>query len=234
MKIYHISDLHVRSDMKHNYQVESKLYTLSQKLGPVDMVILTGDVTDDGSEVQYANALKLLTPFTSRIIVVPGNHDYAASGLFYNKACVKRFNVFASLLNFPRNEFYDLRILPIDSNLKTTTPFDFAKGKVGWWNRRAIKKFGLKCKADKKVSLVCMHHTPFEERWALELKDAEELLRACEGYVDYVLVGHEHRARVVSFNREGTQPSTIYYSAPSLAHESAQPTEINIEFSSKR
>lgn len=230
MKIHHISDLHIRSDMKHNYQVEMKLYNLAQKLGPVDMVVLTGDITDDGSEVQYANALKLLTPFTNRIIVVPGNHDYAAAGLFYNKVCAKRFKVLASLLNFPRKEFYDLRILPIDSNLKTTTPFDFARGNVGWWNRRAIKKFGLKCKEDKKVSLVCLHHTPFEESWALELKDAEELLRACEGYVDYVLVGHEHKARVVSFNREGTQQGTIYYSAPSLAHESAQPIEIDIKF----
>lgn len=230
MKIFQISDPHIRADMKHNYQVEMKLYGLAQKLGPVDMVVLTGDVTDDGSEVQYANALKLLTPFTNRIIVVPGNHDYGVAGNFYSKKCVKRFNVLAELLNFPRKEFYDLRILPIDSNLKTTTPFDFARGNVGWWNRRAIKKFGLQCKKDKKVSLVCMHHSPFEETWALELEDAEELIRSCEGYVDYVLVGHEHKERVVSFNRPGTQPSTIYYSAPSLAHESAQPTEIEIKF----
>jgi 3',5'-cyclic AMP phosphodiesterase CpdA len=230
MKIFHISDLHIRSDMKHNYQVESKLYTLSQKLGPVDMVVLTGDITDDGSEVQYANALKLLTPFTNRIFVAPGNHDYGTMGLNYKRECVKRFNVLAELLNFPRKEFYDLRVLPIDSNLKTYTPFDFARGKVGWWNRRAIKKFGLQCKKDKKVSLVCLHHTPFEEHWTLELKDAEELLRACEGYVDLVLVGHEHKERIVSFSRQGTQQGTIYYSAPSLAHEGTLPTEIDIQF----
>lgn len=234
MKVFHISDLHIRSDMKHNYQVEMKLYNLAKNLGPVDMVVLTGDVTDDGTSVQYANALRLLTPFTSRIVIVPGNHDYSTAGLNYKRECAKRFKVFAELLNFPRNEFYDLRILPIDSNIKTTTPFDFARGNVGWWNRRAIKKFGIQCKKDKKVSLVCLHHTPFEEHWTLELKDAEKLIRACEGYVDYVLVGHEHRERIVSFNRQGTQKGTVYYSAPSLAHEGAQPTEINIEFSSKR
>jgi 3',5'-cyclic AMP phosphodiesterase CpdA len=230
MKIFHISDLHIRSDMKHNYQVELKLHNLAQQLGPVDFVICTGDITDDGTEIQYANALKLLTPFTNRIIVVQGNHDIGASGLFYNSDCAKRFKVLSELLNYPKKEIYGLRILPINSTLKTYTPFDFARGNVGWWNRRSIKKFGLKCKQDKKVSLVCLHHTPFEESWTLELKDAEELLRACEGYVDLVLVGHEHKERIVSFNREGTQPSTVYYSAPSLAHEGTLPTEIEIKF----
>jgi 3',5'-cyclic AMP phosphodiesterase CpdA len=198
------------------------------------MIVCTGDITDDGTEVQYANALKLLTPFSGRIILVPGNHDYGVAGNFYNKACVKRFKCLQELVSFPQDEFYDLRILRIDSNLRTTNPFDFARGEVGFWNRRKIKQFGLQCKRDKKVSLVALHHTPFEEHWALELKDKKEFIRACEGYVDHVLVGHEHKERVVTFSRPGTQLGTIYYSAPALFETSAQPTKISIDLSSKR
>lgn len=233
MRIFHISDLHIRSDNKHNFQVESKLVKLEKELTSLDLVVCTGDITDDGTETQYANALKILTPFTGRIILTPGNHDYGAAGLIYKKECVKRFKVFKSLLEHPKRDFYALRILDLDSNLRTSTPLDFARGEVGWWDRRKIKKFGLDCKANKLISLVCLHHTPFEEHWALQLKDQHEFLRACEGYVDYVLVGHEHKQRLINFSKEGTQAWTTYYSAPSLAHEKAQPVVINIDFLNK-
>ena len=231
MKIFHISDLHIRSDMKHNFNVESKLYSLQNKLDVGNFVICTGDITDDGSSIQYTNALKLLTPFRNRIFLVPGNHDYGPAGNFYDRKCATRFMELKEAIGYPSLEFYGLRILEIDSNLRTKNPFDLARGDVGWWDRRKIRNFGLRCKKDKKTSLVCLHHTPFEEHWALEMKDPESFLRACEGYVDYVLVGHEHKKRIISFNRSGTQQGTVYYSAPSLADKDAeaQPLEINIQ-----
>lgn len=228
MNIFHISDLHIRSDNKHNFQVESKLHELGRHIGPADLIVITGDITDDGSEVQYAQALKILTPFTGRLIIVPGNHDYGPLGNFYEKACEKRFKTFKNLLEYPKREFNSLRILCVDSCLRTASPLDFARGKVGALARRAIKKFGIECKKKGFSSLVALHHTPFEEHWALGMIDKEEFLRVCEGYVDFVLVGHEHKKRVVSFNKDGQRVTTTYYSAPSLANESAQPICIEI------
>lgn len=43
---------------------------------PTHYVILTGDIVDDGHEEQYKRAAEALAPFTGRIFISPGNHDY--------------------------------------------------------------------------------------------------------------------------------------------------------------
>lgn len=45
------------------------------KIGPVDAVIVTGDISDDGSAESYALFRDLLRPLDLPYFVIPGNHD---------------------------------------------------------------------------------------------------------------------------------------------------------------
>jgi 3',5'-cyclic AMP phosphodiesterase CpdA len=40
-----------------------------------DVILATGDLTDDGTASQYATLLDVLTPIADRLLPIPGNHD---------------------------------------------------------------------------------------------------------------------------------------------------------------
>src|SRR3546814_8256362 len=44
-------------------------------IGPIDAVLVTGDVSDDGSDESYAFTRAVLESMGRRILIVPGNHD---------------------------------------------------------------------------------------------------------------------------------------------------------------
>ena len=53
------------------------------------LILLTGDIVDDGKTNQYKNAVKILTPLVEAgfpILPTPGNHDYGRWGMNYNEA----------------------------------------------------------------------------------------------------------------------------------------------------
>src|SRR3546814_18444239 len=44
-------------------------------IGPIDAVLVTGDVSDDGSDERYAFTRAQLERLGRRILIVPGHHD---------------------------------------------------------------------------------------------------------------------------------------------------------------
>lgn len=46
---------------------------------PPDLVLLTGDVVDEGSAAEYAAAREILGALRARLLVIPGNHDDRAA-----------------------------------------------------------------------------------------------------------------------------------------------------------
>ncbi|NOJ81179.1 metallophosphoesterase family protein [Myxococcus xanthus] len=86
IKILHISDLHRTSDEKvSNPEVLNDLLTAIRTFndGPFDLIVLSGDVTQEATEDEFKEAeqflddlaIKLMKGVRERIIVVPGNHD---------------------------------------------------------------------------------------------------------------------------------------------------------------
>ncbi|HIP85167.1 MAG TPA: metallophosphoesterase, partial [Pyrodictium sp.] len=72
--IAHISDLHVESE-NYSKELEERLIGYIGELRP-DIVVVTGDLTDDGYVHEYRAAVRLLSRFKARkILAVPGNHD---------------------------------------------------------------------------------------------------------------------------------------------------------------
>jgi len=69
----HISDLHIGRDP----QTSEAAAAIARDLvgAGVDDVLLTGDVTDRGRSGELATFERAFAPLSSRLVVVPGNHD---------------------------------------------------------------------------------------------------------------------------------------------------------------
>lgn len=234
MRILHVSDLHLRGDMKHNRVVEEKLRQVQEMMGDGDVLVVTGDIVDDGKEDQYAHALRLLSPFKGRIVVVPGNHSFGWLGNFYSKECHRRFTKLRHELDAERPYLFRVdgiavgEVIVLDTCLRSGGTVDFAQGKVG---KVALWRLKRKLAAMRKVraiSVVAMHHNPFYTDWFLRLNDAREFFNVVLGHADIVLMGHEHKFRHSWYpmNLPEEQAQTRFWAAGSLQYESTEVLQI--------
>ena len=84
-KLIHLSDLHLVSPGKLTSKVldtnaileETINEILSKKdyFGQIDGLVVTGDISDDGSMESYLSAYEKLSKLNVPILVIPGNHD---------------------------------------------------------------------------------------------------------------------------------------------------------------
>ncbi|MCR9271939.1 MULTISPECIES: phosphodiesterase [Mameliella] len=49
--------------------------TALPRIGPIDLVVVTGDVVDNGTAAQYARFIEIMAPLGLPLRAVPGNHD---------------------------------------------------------------------------------------------------------------------------------------------------------------
>ena len=236
MRMIHISDLHLRGDMKHNRVVEEKLRKIQEMMGDGDVLVVTGDIVDDGKEDQYAHALRLLSPFKGRIVVVPGNHDHGRLGNFYSSACVKRFAKLRVALKAETNWMFRVdgfcvgQIIGLDTCMRTGSIVDFAQGRVGIWQRTRLKWKLDAMRKYRAVSVVAMHHNPYYTDWFCRLLDAKEFFGVVLGRADIVLMGHEHHERKTWYPSGIPEElaQTRLYAAGALCHEKTEPLVIPV------
>ena len=181
MKIVQISDLHVGSQF-----LQEKFDTLVDEVNEIDpeVIVITGDLTNEGLMKEYEKCKTLLTKFkTKKIIAISGNHDYRNTGYLL----FKRYFPFQTI-----NELSEDVVLV---TVGTARP-DRNEGEVGYrqnlWLERTKKKY------KDKVKIVAMHHhliaIPDTGSDQLTVVDAGDVLRTIlETDVDVVLCGHKHR-----------------------------------------
>ena len=82
MLIAQISDCHIRDQGGSFARLVDTTETLRRVvdhlvgLDPApDVILATGDLTDDGTASQYATLLDVLAPIADRLLPIPGNHD---------------------------------------------------------------------------------------------------------------------------------------------------------------
>lgn len=77
-----LSDLHICDEWEGvdpSTRVERVVATIRSLPDPVDCVVVTGDLTDDGNEESYRRVRRLLEPLQAPVHVLPGNHDDRAN-----------------------------------------------------------------------------------------------------------------------------------------------------------
>src|SRR5438093_12555809 len=79
MKIVQLSDIHIGSYFKQDV-FDIVVDEVNNKLKP-DVIIITGDLTDEGLLLQFERAHAEIRRFNcTNIIALPGNHDYRHTG----------------------------------------------------------------------------------------------------------------------------------------------------------
>ena len=189
MIIVQLSDLHVGSQFLP--EVFEMVVKEVNELNP-DVIVITGDLTNEGLMKEYEKCKSLLTQFnTKKIISISGNHDYRNTGYLL----FKKFFPFQAV-----NELDDDVVLV---TVGTARP-DRNEGEVGYrqnlWLERTIKKY------KDKVKIVAMHHhlIPIPDTGSdqLTVVDAGDILRTIlDTKVDVVLCGHKHRPWAWNFGK---------------------------------
>jgi 3',5'-cyclic AMP phosphodiesterase CpdA len=150
-----------------------------------DVVIISGDLTDDGLIFQFQQARSLIQKIKCpNLITLPGNHDYRHTGYLL----FKKFFPFSNQIH----EYENLVIL----TLGTARP-DRDEGEVG--HRQNVWMENILNQHTEKTKIVVMHYhliaipdTGYAN--VVGILDAGDTLRAClESKVDLVLCGHKHR-----------------------------------------
>lgn len=189
MLIVQISDLHVGSQF-----LESKFHQMAAEVNSMrpDVVVVTGDLTNEGIVGEYERCSKLLSTIeTKKLIAVSGNHDYRNTGyLLFRKY-------------FPSDNINELDDDVVLATMGTARP-DRNEGEVGYrqnlWLENTLKKFRSK------IILVAMHHhlidVPDTGSDHQTVRDAGDVLRTIlNSGVSLVLCGHNHRPWMWDFGR---------------------------------
>ena len=189
MLIVQISDLHVGSQF-----IEARFRQMAAEVNQMrpDVVIVTGDLTNEGILGEYEKCSKLLSTIrTKKMIAVSGNHDYRNTGyLLFRKY-------------FPSSSINELDDGVVLATIGTARP-DRNEGEVGYrqnlWLENSLKKYRSK------IILVAMHHhlidVPDTGSDHQTVRDAGDVLRTIlDSEVRLVLCGHNHRPWMWDFGK---------------------------------
>lgn len=87
MLIGHLSDFHLSAERPASTLVRDDIAGALRRVirdvagfvPAIDVVVLTGDLTDGGTEEDYLLLRELLAPLTAKVLAIPGNHDLRAN-----------------------------------------------------------------------------------------------------------------------------------------------------------
>ena len=184
MLIAQFSDVHVGGGRYHERLLRTAIEEVNR--AAPDLVVIAGDLTDDGYPDQFPLAAKELAALACpQVVRVPGNHDARNVGyLRYEEV----FGARDSRLRL-QAAGQDVSLVAVDSSKP-----DLDEGEIGREHYSWIEE-GFGGDADLRV-FVCHHHlvpvpgTGREQNQVRDAGDVLSLLRQCS--VDLVLSGHRH------------------------------------------
>lgn len=213
--IAQLSDPHIRAPGRLTYRkVDAAAYLrkavamLVAMPTPIDAVIVTGDLTDFGTDEEYAHFLALTTPLAMPLYPIPGNHD--------DRAGLRR--AFADRLALPTDgsvsyaaDVGDLRLMMLDSSVPGQKHGELGAATLAWLDRELAAQ-------PQRPTIVALHHPPFEtgirHMDVQNCSDADALGEVLGRHPQVLatVCGHVHRNVVTTF---AGRPCTI---CPCPAH----------------
>jgi 3',5'-cyclic-AMP phosphodiesterase len=182
--IAQLSDLHVGA---FNFREEVLLESINKINGlKPDLVIVTGDITNNGYYLEYLKAAEYLELVKSPMMVVPGNHDARHVGNETFEEVLKQRRGTLS------NETEDLMVIGLDSSEP-----DLDYGKIGRSQQLWMEKKLEKAYSNNQYKVIALHHhiipVPKTGRERNVLADAGDVLFSLiKGKADLVISGHKH------------------------------------------
>lgn len=216
MLIAQISDMHVLGEgwvafgsIDTNGALSRAVAAINAMVPRPDAVLVTGDMTNDGTEDQYPALRDRLDALTVPYFPILGNHDgrEAARATFADLPFVPKEGDFCY-----RVDLGGISIVALDSHVPGAAGGEIGKSQLAWLDAELTDIGDL-------PSIVMLHHPPFETGIAFMdgsvLDDSAALAEVIARYptVERVLCGHLHRPIQKRF------AGTIAMTAPGTAHQ---------------
>jgi len=192
-------NIDVLSDLHDRFGVKDRLDFMAND--PADHLLITGDLTENGDLKEYQRMGDWLAPWGGCLTVVPGNHDAGLAGNLYQQIRLDRFDreFGTNFLGWNDPSVTELGklsaskavIIGLDSNRETWWPGDFARGRIGWYQRWCLLQLLIKYRGW--VRIVALHHHPFYRHPFMCLTDSEKLMKILAGRCEVLCFGHKHR-----------------------------------------
>jgi Icc protein len=146
-----LSDLHVCEEWEGVDpvpRVERVVEAVRSLPDAVDGIVVTGDLSDDGSAESYRRVRRLLEPFEAPVHVLPGNHD--------DRARLREAFGLPGVGEEPINysvEIGELRLVVLDSIVPGQDPGAYAQEQLRWLDEE-LGRGGAR------PTLLALHHPP--------------------------------------------------------------------------
>ena len=217
-KIIQISDPHIVAEGKLAYgqvdtssalkQCIAQINKILPEIGPVDMIVVTGDLTDFGTSDEYNLFREIIEELNIPYRAIPGNHD--------NKSVMQK--CFEDTDWMPKIgpinweiDFQDLKVIALDTSIIGRAHGNLETASLNFL-RSALNS------AKEKPVIVATHHPPvmtgIEKMDIQNLRDSDELKEILSTYKGELklICGHIHRNIVTRFG------NVICQIAPGVSH----------------
>ncbi|GAA4020522.1 metallophosphoesterase [Allokutzneria multivorans] len=202
--IAHISDTHFDGEDRATGRAKAVMDYIRGLAEPVDAIVVSGDITDHGSEQEYELAREVLAADVP-VLIVPGNHD--ARSNFREVLLRKGFVDDAegedpTGTDAPINRVREVGgavFLLCDSVIPGRDEGLLDDDTIAWLDERLTEV------SPEAPALICVHHPPVRLHDpfidALGMRGADRLARVVEKHprVAGVLCGHAHAAVATTF-----------------------------------
>ena len=219
MLIAQISDLHFHLEGHHidliqpAQRLEAAVQALNTLSHPPDLVLVTGDLTENGLPEEYAEVGALLSGLHMPWLPIPGNHDNAENmrEAFPEMRCLRRGGAF---MHYVIDDF-PIRIVALDTVVPGEDHGALCPARLEWLTEALDAE-------TEKPTLIMMHHPPLDtglrcmDQYALmEGRDVFADLIANYHNIERIVCGHMHRHIVGCLSR------TVVTACPGIAHQTA-------------
>lgn len=196
MLIAQISDTHIAERGHKTLDVAPMEENLARVIDhinhltpPPDVVLLSGDVTNDGTAAQMANAARLLANLKFPYFVIPGNHDNRKNmwSVFHGASCPSESDLF---INYVIEDF-DVRIIGVDSTKPHAGGGELCDTQLDWLETQLSEH-------PARPTVIFMHHPPIKcsvlETDVDGFIGAERLGELVDQYpnIERIICGHIH------------------------------------------
>jgi 3',5'-cyclic AMP phosphodiesterase CpdA len=215
MLIAQISDTHVRPEgelykgrVDSNGRLAQAVAHVTAIVPAIDLVLLTGDLAEMGTDAEYAMLRKLIAPLSCPVLVIPGNHD--------ERAAMKRgfadhhYLPADGPMHYVAGDLGPLRIVALDITVPGATHGEADDASARWLDAALAAE-------PQRPTVVMMHQppilsgVPFLDGVRCRNGEKIEAVVARHKQVERIVCGHVHRFMQASFGGAilVTAPSTM-------------------------
>jgi len=213
MLIAHLSDPHLRGRgqlyqglVDSNAMFDLAIRTVKELRPEPDLVIIGGDLVDEGNASEYATVRQALSGLRQPIFAIPGNHDERAAF----RSCFRDFGFVTDEgpLHFDINAEWPVRIIGLDITVPGKHYGDMDDAACLWLDEKLAARPEM-------PTIILMHQPPFDSGIpyidAYKCRRGARLAEILMQYrnVERVLCGHIHRFMQMRFG------GTLLVTAPS-------------------